>query len=148
MKKITILLLLVLLVQTSCDNIGKECGECMSPPPSFMFQFIDKDNGENLFTNRTFSIEDVKVTDEENNNIEFHLVTENGANMLDISIIGWNFDPKTYTIQLNDSKSVKLDLNMKEFQAECCIYIEVETFKIYDYEYERENQYGLIIVKM
>ena len=148
MKKITALLLLILLVQTSCDKIGKECGECFTPPPTFIFQFIDKDNGENLFSNNTFDINNVSVTDEKNEKVEFEYLTENGINVLNLKLIGWNLDPKSYTIKLNDTTSVNFDLNMNEMHSECCSFFEIEHFEVYYYEYEREYNDGFIIVKM
>jgi hypothetical protein len=148
MKKISTLLLLILLVQTSCDKIGKECGECMSPPPTFMFEFVDKDSGENLFTNNTFEIENVSVTDENNEKVEFELMTEDNINVLNLKTVGWNLEAKSYTIKLNDTTSVNFDLNINEKHSECCTYFEVETFEVYDFEYERENNNGFIVVKM
>ena len=149
MKKITTLLLLILLVQTSCDKLEK-CKDilCTTPPPTFIFQFIDKDNGENLFTNNTFDINNVNVTDENNKKVDFELMTEDDINVLNLKTVGWDLESKSYTIKLNETTSVNFDLKVNQKHSECCSYYEVETFVVHNYEYERENTHGFIIVKM
>lgn len=148
MKKIYALLLLVFLSQTSCDFIKDDCGECFTPPPSFSFQLIGKNNGEDLFANKTFNIEDVSVTDGEGKLYEFELITHDNVNILYLVDVGWIEDPNLYTINLNDETSVEFDLDVDQKHSECCTYFEVINFVIYDYEYERSNNSDLIIVKM
>lgn len=148
MKKITTLFLLVLLAQSSCDIIVKDCPECFTPPPTFGFEFIDKDTGENLFTNETLKIEDIEVFDENKDEIEFQLITENNINVLDLSYIGWTEGPKYYTIKLSADISVPITLNMKEKNTKCCTYFEVIEFSVLEYDYEKSNDLGYIIVKL
>ena len=148
MKKFATLLLLILLVQTSCDKIGKECGECMSPPPTFMFKFVDKDSGENLFTNKTFEIENVSVKDKNGEEVDFEFITEDNINILNLKTVGWELSPNSYTIKLSENTSVNFELDIDEKHTECCTYYEVKAFDLKGYEYEREYDYGFIIVKM
>ena len=148
MKKITTLLLLAFLIQTSCDFIKDDCGECFTPPPTFIFEFVDKDNGENLFTNKTFDIDDVNVTDEDGKSHEFELITEDNMSILNLGTLGWDLEPNLYTIKLSDKTSVKFDLDIDGKHGECCAYYQVKNFKVYNYEYERSNNSGFIIIKI
>lgn len=148
MKRITTLLFLIFLTQTSCDIIKKDCGECFSPPPTFRFEFVDKTSGENLFANKILKIEDVEVYDENEEKVEFQLITENNINILDLGYIGWAEGPKSYTIELSDDISVHITLNMKEKHSECCTYFEVLEFSVLEYDYEKLNNSGFIIVKL
>ncbi|MCK5907408.1 MAG: hypothetical protein KAG37_07445 [Flavobacteriales bacterium] len=150
MKRITTLLLLIFLTQTSCDIIRDDCKDivCTSPPPTFRFEFIDKENSENLFTNKTIKIEDVEVYDEVGKGVRFNLITENDINVLDISEIGWTMGPKSYTIELSEDTSVDITLNMKAKNSECCSYFEVVEFYVLEYGYERSKETGFIVVKL
>jgi len=143
-KKLTTVLILILLVQTPCDKFGKDCGECFTPHPSFIFEFIDKDNGENLFTNKTFDVDKVSVTDKDGKSHEFELMTEDDINVLILRTVGLDLEPNTYTIKLNEKTSVKFDLDIDKKHTECCTYFEVKTFVIYDYEIIN-NSYTIIV---
>ena len=147
MKRFTTLLLLIILTQTSCDLIKKDCGECFTPPPTFIFEFVDKNNGENLFYNNTFITEDVSVTDEEGKSYEFELITEDNMSILNLGTLGWDLDPNSYIIKLSDKTSVKFVLDIDGIDGDCCVHHEVRKFVVYDYEYEVSHS-GFVKVKM
>ncbi|WP_111708444.1 hypothetical protein [Lutibacter citreus] len=146
MKNITIITVF-LLTLVSCD-LKDDCGACFTPPRQFNFEFSDKDSGEDLFDNGTFNIDDVKITDEEDKNVTFEVVLYNDSFIVSINSIGWELEPKTYTIQLNDDTPIVFDLDMNTASDNCCSYFEVENFELYDYEYSESNTTGIIQVKI
>jgi NAD kinase len=146
MKK-NLVLILVLIFTISC-NINNDCGECFTPPRQFNFDFVDKDTQENLFVNDTFEMETITVVDENNDNVNFQIVFYNDSYILSLSEIGWNTNPKVYTINLNDSLSVIFELDMKSVQSECCTFFEVESFNLQTYNYTESSTTGIIQVEI
>lgn len=147
MKKILVLVVASLTL-ISCDLDNNDCGDCLTPPRQFNFDFADKDTNENLFINDTFEEDDLKVYDENDEEIEFQLVPYNDRKILVLNTIGWELDPKTYTVELSDDVLVIFDLDMDKIQGECCTYFEVKNFYLPDYEYVESPSTGIIQVKI
>jgi len=147
MKKILVLVVASLTL-ISCDLDNNDCGDCLTPPRQFNFDFADKDTDENLFINDTFEEDDLKVYDENDEEIEFQLVPYNDRKILVLNTIGWELDPKTYTVELSDDVLVIFDLDMDKIQGECCTYFEVKNFSLPDYEYAESPSTGIIQVKI
>ena len=147
MKKILVFVVASLTL-ISCDLDNNDCGDCFTPPRQFNFDFADKDTDENLFTNGTFEEDDLKVYDENDEEVEFQLVPYNDRKILVLNTIGWELEPKTYTVELSDEVSVVFDLDMDKIQGECCTYFEVKEFSLPDYEYEESPSTGIIQVKI
>lgn len=146
MKQIIIIITLFLTV-VSCD-LKDDCGECFTPPRQFNFEFVDKDSGEDLLENGTFNIDDVKIIDEEDKNVLFELVLYNDSFIVSVSSIGWELEPKTYTIELSEDTQVVFNLDMKTASDNCCSYFEIENFELFLYEYTESNTTGIIQIKI
>ncbi len=146
MKKNT-LLLLILIFTISC-NLSNDCGECFTPPRQFNFDFVDKDTEENLFVNDTFDKDAVTVFDENDEDVNFQMVFYNEKYILSIAEIGWNTEPKTYTIKLSDDVLIVFELDMSTVSSDCCTYFEVENFTLQTYEYTESPTTGIIQVKI
>ena len=74
MKKIALLLLMVSIavLDSSCDKCRNI--DCFTPPNEFRFQLLDKDSGEDLVANGTFSADEISVfsiADNEKHDLEF-----------------------------------------------------------------------------
>lgn len=146
MKKVYLLFGLVLIL-SSCD-ISSDCGDCFTPPRDFNFEFVDAVSLENLFDSEVFDIENFKVTDEDNTDVNFNIIMFNERTIFSLRAIGWELDPKIYTIELSPEVSVIVHLDMNKNSGECCLYYEVEEFSIENYEYSELSTTGIIQVKI
>jgi len=145
MKK-TLLLITILVSTISCD-LGDDVN-CFTPPPQFNFDLVDATTLENLFLNDAFTEETLKVYDETDTEVNYELVLYNEKYILSLSEIGWELEPKTYTIELSPEVSVVFQLDMDKVTSDSCTYFEVETFEIEDYENEPDTSTGIIQVKI
>ncbi len=146
MKRILVLFVIFLTV-VSCD-LKDDCGSCFTPPRQFNFEFVDKDTEENLFVNDTFDKDAVVVIDENDDDVNFQIIFYNERYILTLSEIGWELDPKVYTVKLSDEVSVIFELDMDHISEECCSYFVVENFNLQTYEYTESNITGIIQVKI
>lgn len=144
MKKIIVVI--ALLTLSSCSL--KDCPDYALPPPTFAFQFMDKNSGDDLFFTKKFSITNIKVTDEKNTEVKFNIRKLEDKVILILGSIGWKLEKKKYTITLNDKTFVKFSLDMKAIESECNTTFKVNSFKVEDYEYSQEKNTGIIQIKM
>lgn len=146
MKKIIILI--TLLVISSC-SLKEDCPHYTPPPPTFAFQFIDKNSGDDLLATKKFSLKNIKVTDEKNTEVKFNVVNSKANRVIVIlNSIGWNLDKKKYTITLNETAFVKFSLDMDTVEHECYTSFKVDSFEVENYEYNQEKSTGIIQIKM
>lgn len=70
---------LLLITAIFCQHHGSEddCGEYFTPPSPLFFELIDKETGENLFTNGTYDADQIEVTNSlDNSSIGFTFIDE------------------------------------------------------------------------
>lgn len=144
--KRTLQLIVVLFLTISCDL--NDTVDCFTPPRQFNFDLVDATTLDNLFLNDTFTEGAIKVYDESDNEIAFELIYYNESYILSLSEIGWNLDPKTYTIELSPDVSVVFQLDMDQVSSDSCTYFEVTAFDVVDYEYEELLPSGIIQIKI
>ncbi len=142
-----LLLIVVLFLTISC-NLSNDCGACFTPPRQFNFNLVDATTLEDLFSNETFTEDSLKVFDELGEEVTFELVFYNDQYIISLNEIGWELEPKIYTIELSSEISVIFELDMDEVTSDCCTYFEVKVFNIVDYEYEEQYPSGIIQVKI
>lgn len=145
--KRTLQLIVVLLLATSC-KLSSDDVECFTPPRQFNFDLVDATSLENLFSNETFTDSAIKVYDETDEEVEFRLVFHDGRYILSLGNIGWELEPKTYTIELSPETSVVFKLDVDQITSNGCTYFEVKEFEVIDYEYEELLPSGIIQVKI
>lgn len=143
--KRTLQLILILLLTISCET---PLDSCFSPPPQFIFDFADSETLENLFFNETFTEDAIKVYDETAKEIDFELVLHEEKYILFLSDIGWELEPKTYTIELSPEISVIFELDVDQLKSGNCTYFEIKKINILDYEYEEQPTTGIIQIKI
>ena len=145
MKRI-LQLIVVLFLAISCEL--KDDDSCFTPPRQFNFDLVDATTLENLFSNKTFTESAIKVYDETDKEVEFRLVFHDGRYILSLGKIGWELDPKTYTLELSPEVSVVFELDMDQIVSNNCTYFEVTAFEVIDYEYEELSPSGIIQIKI
>lgn len=143
MKKIYLILTLFTLTFQSCDN--DDCGECFTPPQSFLFEIVEKTSGENLFTNGTYESGNIEITDYLNNNepIEFTFISENNINLILISSIGWETEIVNLKIDISNNHIFDFYVDAERKVEECCSYTEYNEITVRESEFELDSQNGI-----
>ena len=143
MKKINLILILFTLIFQSCNN--DDCGECFTPPQSFQFEIVDKNSGENLFTNGTYDSGNIEITDNLNDNepIEFTFISENNINLIQIGSIGWETEIVNLKIDISDNHIFDFYVDAERKMGECCSYTEYNEITIGESEFELDSENGI-----
>ncbi len=148
MKKTLLLLLVAALAiaNHSCDKC-KDI-ECFSPPPTFSFQLLDKDSGEDLVANGSFEAEQVKVFDLANNKVHSMLVspsTDSTAYFFIDQEIGWETGDEnaSFELRLNDSTVFPFTYLTLKKNEDCCTSFELKEFEMEGVEQSLMPQQGV-----
>ncbi|CAL2083409.1 conserved hypothetical protein [Tenacibaculum dicentrarchi] len=144
MKKINLLLVLIAIVFQGCKD-DDECNQlCFTPPQPFQFEIVDKENGENLFTNETFDSNKITITDNLNNNesVEFSFISENNINLIQIRSIGWVTEIVNLKIDISDNHIFNFYVEAERIE-DCCSHTEYDEINLTDSEFELDSQTGI-----
>lgn len=106
----------------SC-NLLKECGECFTPPSYFLFEMVDAETRENIFTSAQADISDLKIKDAESNeDFDFNFILENGINLIEINKIGWQTEVVTLNFFLEEKMLFTFTVDAERLTENCCTY--------------------------
>ena len=143
MKNFYLLLVCVTLIFQSCKS--DDCGDCFTPPNSFIFEIVDKASGENVFTNGTYVAGDIKITDRLNDNerIEFMFISEDNINQIQIGSIGWDTEIVNLKVSISGHEIFNLYVDAERKMGECCSYTEYNAITIIDAEFELDAETGI-----
>jgi len=138
--KLSFVILFFTILGCSSDQV-----ECTTPPEHFVFQFIDKDSGENLFSNGTFdvkkqiiviSLKDARIIQLSNVN------TENGYT-LSIGDIGWINEKISYEIAFYQGKTIfSLNVDAERVSGKCN-YTKYNSVQIINAGFELDKTTGI-----
>jgi hypothetical protein len=145
-KKITAILVIVILIITQSCEIVNDCEgyACFTPPHPFGFELVDKSTGENLFTNGTFNSNDIKVINlDDQSKVEFTFIAENDYNIIQINTIGWNTEIVNYSIQISTENIFNLFVNAERLNENCCSFTRYKEIRIENSEFELDQTNGL-----
>ncbi|WP_343617732.1 hypothetical protein [Flavobacterium sp.] len=136
-------LLFIFFTILGCTNDNVDC---TTPPEPLIFQFIDKDSGENLFSNGTFDskqeliIIDLKTA----RHIQVSTLTSENAYSLSIGNIGWNSENISYGILFFNKNYIYFTLNVDAQRiTEKCSYTKYNSVEIKNLEYQYDNNTGI-----
>ena len=144
MKKFNLILILFAIIFQGCKD-DDECDQlCFTPPQTFQFEIVDKESGENLFTNGTFDSNDITITDNLNNNesVEFSFISENNINLIQIGSIGWETEIVNLKIDILDNHIFNFYVDAERIE-DCCSHTEYNEITLTDSEFELDNQTGI-----
>ncbi|MEM8928854.1 MAG: hypothetical protein AAGC45_11665 [Bacteroidota bacterium] len=141
-RTITIISLIVLLFcgcSEDCSDIA-----CFTPPRSFQFEIIDKVSRDNVFTNATYSREDIEVTDSRSGSaVEYTFVSDNEINLIEIFSIGWETEVVNFHIALAEKTVFQLFVDAERRSEDCCSFTEYNAIELSGVEYELDNETGV-----
>ena len=145
--KINIILtaLVALFITQSCME---ECGECFTPPEPFVFEIVDKETGENLFTNGTFSSDDIQLKDVSNQSKIFTFIDEDEINLIQINSIGWETNQFHYALSVNDQLIFNLQVDAERKNEDCCSFTEYHSIEITGASFDYDDQTGIYKIQV
>lgn len=146
-KALKLTALIALLFIQACDNNDCEDLACFTPPMPFAFELVDKDSGENLFTNGTYNPDDIEVLNVlDNSKKEFRFISENEINIIQIGSIGWENQIEDVVLKVGDKTILNLYVDSERVSENCCSFSKYNEIRIDDAEYEFNQQSGVYTI--
>ena len=149
MKKIIALIGLVVL-SLSCESEGvtPETLLCSSGPPKYYIEIVDKTTNENVFTNGTYSQNQVKITTENTTAESFRFVAKSAENANVIEIIP-AFQEGTFTTTVTINNEIKIPIESKIYLSESeCKNLFIESVNVIGYSYTYDEATGIYTIKI
>ncbi len=148
MKKVVkVVALIALLFTQACDNNDCEGQLCFTPPIGFAFELVDKESGENLFTNGSYDSDDIEVLNTvDNSKREFSFISENDINIIRIGSIGWDSEIADVVLKVGDAIILNLYVDSERVSENCCSFSRYNEIRIDNAEYELDQQSGIYTI--
>ena len=146
-KTLKLVALIALLFIQACDNNDCEDLLCFTPPIGFAFELVDKDSGENLFTNGTYNPDNIEVLNVlDNSKREFSFISENEVNIIRIGSIGWETEIADVVLKVGDTIILNLYVDSERVSENCCNFSKYNEIRIDNAEYELDQQSGIYTI--
>ena len=140
MKKYSIIFLFLLTVITlSCTK--ENCSENVIPPQASVFiEVLDEDTDENVFTNETYTVGDISVTEFDDTEDDFVLITRDSLNLIQIfPKTNVELDNKIY-LNIADDETIEIQYDVETLNTECYTQKRIINVNIPFYTFTEENQ--------
>jgi hypothetical protein len=140
MKKYSIIFLFLLTVLTlSCTK--ENCSENVTPPQASIFiEVLDEDTDENVFTNETYTVGDISVTEFDDTEVDFVLITRDSLNLIQIfPKTNVELDNKIY-LNIADDETIEIQYDVETLNTECYTQMRIINVNIPFYTFTEENQ--------
>lgn len=134
----------VLLLITTFGCAGDSV-DCKTPPVPFIFEFIDKDTGENLFANGVFDSKNpITITDLETQKIiQSIYIKSDNLHRFTIETIGWKTEKVNYLIQFDNKSIFELHVDAERANGKNCDYTIYKSIEIKNAEFEFDKTTGV-----
>jgi len=140
---------MILLSAQACAD--KDCEDvlCFTPPMPFAFELVDKDSGENLFTNGSYDSDDIEVLNlSDNSRREFVFISENELNIIQIGSIGWENEIAEVVLKVGDETILNLYVDSERVSEDCCNFTKYNEIRIDNADYELDPQSGIYTIRI
>jgi hypothetical protein len=140
MKKGSIVFLFLLVMITlSCTK--DNCSENVIPPQASIFiEVLDEDTDENVFTNETYTVADISVTEFDDTEVDFILITRDDLNLIQIfPKTNIALDNKIY-LNIADDETIEIQYDVETNHTECYTQKRIINVNIPFYTFTEENQ--------
>lgn len=149
MKKIVFFLLVVVCFGCSNDTVSDiDCSVVNCLSPGITLEILSKTTREDLFLNGTYSIADLTIVNQTNNEVvDFNSITTNEFIKIYISTAVPSTELKDYKISIANAFEFTL-----KFEAEitdknsCCPGVKINNLVIENATYEVDNEFGTYII--
>ncbi len=149
MKRLKVLIIVfTLFFLQSCSDIG--CNEnCFTPPNTFVFELVDSETGENLFTNGTLSRAGILVNHSESGASEdFTFYDQEDLNLLVLHTIGWETEIIELDVTVGTTDVFSIYVDSERVSDDCCAFTEFNEIRIESANYEylpNSNIYKILL---
>ena len=146
-KKLILIAVMILLSAQAC--VDKDCEDvlCFTPPMLFSFELVDKDSGENLFTNGSYDSDEIEVVNvNDNSRREFTFISEDGLNIIQIGSIGWENEIAEVVLKVGDQTILNVYVDSERVSENCCNFTKYNEIRIDNADYELDQQSGIYTV--
>lgn len=127
-KSIIYLWFLFSFIFTGCTD---DCGECFSPPSPFVFEIVNAGTGENLFTNGTYTPNDIRVERVTGSpQAGYAFLAENNINLLQINGIGWKTENGMFRVIVAADTLFTLEVQARRLTVDCCSFTQYTKVEI------------------
>ncbi|MBS2211047.1 hypothetical protein KEM09_06525 [Carboxylicivirga mesophila] len=134
---------LLILFACACDMV-KDCPACMTPPKAFVFNMVDNGSGENLFTNGTFSIDDIQIKDViTQKSIEFDFIDENNLGYINLYSVGWQTEVVNCYVYHDDDVLFTFYVDAVRKSEDCCSFTDYNAIELEGAEFELDGSSGV-----
>lgn len=142
MKKLMFVgVLLFFFGLASCD-FGDDDIICATGPVQLHLEFVDKETGENLYSNDTFQQAAIEISDEDGVLVPYTFIQDLGRTFLRLDL-GMEAGEKVITIAANEEISLDLELTIAAQEGNCTSYY-ISEFEVPGYEYDQEGVAGVV----
>lgn len=142
--KIPLFLLFTLLVSGCNKTDNCEDVLCFTPPSTFVFELLNKDSKENVFSINAFNSSLIDVLDlEDSASVEFEYFTQDSLNLILIHTIGWKTELIDYSIRHADTNVFRLHVDVERVYENCCSFSRYNDIQILDAEFIYDKERGL-----
>jgi hypothetical protein len=133
--------LITLIMVQGCNNSDCEGLDCFTQPTAFVFEIVDRDTGENLFTNGTYNPGQIAVLNiEDNSNREFDFISENNKNLIRKGSIGWESEIAEVVLKIGGEDILNLYVDTERVTENCCNFSKYNKIIIENASYDFDKQ--------
>lgn len=148
-KRLILIAVMILLSAQACADRDCEDLLCFTPPMPFAFELVDKDSGENLFTNGSYDPDDIEVLNvSDNSRREFVFISENELNIIQIGSIGWENEIAEVVLKVGDETILNLYVDSERVSEDCCNFTKYNEIRIDNADYELDPQSGVYTIRI
>ncbi len=142
-------LLISIFAFGGCDKLNKCANiDCFTPPPYFVFNIVEAENGENVFASGLYNTDDVKVNDVNDKCVKHQFDSYLDTNFLILPEIGWMMGEAKYHIRLGENTDIELFINMEERYENCCTFFRIIEFNVLNYPFSITDSTEVIRVEI
>lgn len=142
--KIPIFLLFSILLSGCNKTDDCEDVSCFIPPSTFVFELLNKDSKENLFTINVLNPNLIAVLDlKDSTAIDFEYFTEDSLNLILIHTIGWETEVVDYSLTHADTSVFRLHVDVERVFENCCSFSRYNDIQILDSKFLYDKERGL-----
>jgi hypothetical protein len=140
-NRLKFMALIVLLMVQGCNNTDCEGLDCFTEPTAFVFEIVDQETGENLFTNGTYTPGQIEVLNSaDNSKRDFSFIAENGRNLISIGSIGWETEIADVVLKIDGEDILNLYVDTERVTENCCNFSKYNKINVENAVYEFDKQ--------
>lgn len=143
-REFAFFVIFILVFGCSTSNYCEE-NSCFTPPPATIFNIVDRDSGEDLFTNGTLNSGNVKLLDENDKNIGFQVFSENDSIFLYLDV-GWETGFNSYRLILSPEVEIQFNLISEIKNESCCNFYTLKDLSVTNFSFSQSETTGNYLI--